>query len=315
MAEAEGSKEFLNFFKQLRELDGKLSREENYKRLLDAERVWSKRQGPEARIREHMIRAAKPVFASEIAFEKYKRQLIEYELMPLIELALSDGAITKGEFARIVSKAEEAGIRADEVQKVLDARGISVKPAPKTERKPEPSGEPKPGDEPVLARIVEEIEARAEKVALGIAILPGLLVSSRFFTRLMGFPDWALVVLTLGGVALLAWRSCAFAGMIRAAVQGAIEGDRRMAVRLAVAAGVFIAVGAATAWAGSFTMVLFPTVTMIAGKMGVGDHLERYFAKEGVSNASRVVALGKALTPVLVLAAVMIIGGLSAPRR
>jgi len=61
--------------------------------------------------------------------------------------------------------------------------------------------------------------------------------------------------------------------------------------------------------------MFFPTLTLLTNKLYLEKHLEEYLQKEGISSASRIVALVKALAPVLVLTLVMLVTLALLPHR
>jgi cation transport ATPase len=296
---------FINFFKQLKELDPSISREENYQRLCEAEAVWNKRHGSEAQIKQHLIKEAKKVFATNEAYAEYKKELLKRELQPLLEVALSDdGTITLAELQKIIANVKQAGILEDEVKEYLDSRGIFVRERVKKEPEGGVSGK---GSDPALAMAeAKQILLRAEKVSLMISILPALFMSTPFFVNKLGLSSWLLFFLSLLCLAALYYQS-AFSSVIQNTIRGALNKEQSMMARIAIALCAFIALGSISAWAAPFTIMFFPTLTLLTNKLYLEKHLEEYLQKEGISSASRIVALVKALAPVLVLTLVMLV--------
>jgi hypothetical protein len=310
MAESRSEGDFINFYRQIEELDPNRDRAENYAALRKAYAYWRKVNRPEAQIKQYLIREAERFFATDEAFAKYKMKLLDRELKPLMDEALSDdGSITLDELQKIIAKTQKAGIHERDVQEYLDSQEIVVRKKSKTEEEVIN----KAGDQTSALATAEQICSQSEKVAL-IASVPAVFMSHIFFVKILGFPSELLFLLSAAGLVLLSYRST-FAPVIQDTIRRAFNKEESMIARAAGFAIGFIAVGTMTAWAASFTIVLFPTSIILSKELYLEKKLNAYFQKEGVSNASKTVAWGIALAPCLTLTIIMLMMLALVPNR
>lgn len=121
---------FSDYYEEIEEIDPSYSREENLKNLKDALRVWGRRHGDEARIKETFINRAQEVFSNPKRYDDFckwyqERQSDisntnpEGEFETLVHGAAMDGILTPSEYQMLLEDAKRKEIPKGKAEDII----------------------------------------------------------------------------------------------------------------------------------------------------------------------------------------------------
>ena len=112
-----------------------LSREENFKKFKSASARYSQLFGKDVELAT--IKSALGIFGNDEQYLNYRLQYVRYKLQGFIDGAADNNIITRAKYNGLIKNAYEAGISAEEVDKLLGTLQIKIGVKPKPARNTE----------------------------------------------------------------------------------------------------------------------------------------------------------------------------------